>query len=266
MPAVSASRIARPRRSSSSPVRNRSRRLSLNLSIPRAGLCLPEQCPRGLRRRTCCRLRQAPDCPERALGERGMQPADLESGHLFGLGCADGGLHDAIQNVPVELLRRPGLALDSDVVRHECNPCVRYEMSPMSRAAHQIVKLVSADRNVPKRRRGTARVHFCRAYSMNSHRNVFMRANPRPMMKSRPAWISAHSHCGAIGPYRLPRSLPRPPCDRNSQSASAGAPSYADLPALSPQRAADRLTVEILCEEAIARDLATLPKTFPLTE
>ena len=47
-----------------------------------------------------------------------MQPADLEPGQLVGLGGAHGGLHDAVQNVPVEL-RRPGLALGSHVFGHE---------------------------------------------------------------------------------------------------------------------------------------------------
>ena len=60
MPVVSASRIALPSRSSSSPVRNRSRRLSLNLSIPRAGL-VPSRTTSGPRRRTYCRPQQAHD-------------------------------------------------------------------------------------------------------------------------------------------------------------------------------------------------------------
>ena len=41
-----------------------------------------------------------------------MQPADLQPGQLVGLGGPHGGLHDAVQNVPVELCR-PGLALGS---------------------------------------------------------------------------------------------------------------------------------------------------------
>ena len=47
-----------------------------------------------------------------------MQPADLEPRQLVGLGGAQRGLHDAVQNVPVEL-GRPGLALGSHVFGHE---------------------------------------------------------------------------------------------------------------------------------------------------
>src|SRR5262245_58439668 len=47
-----------------------------------------------------------------------MQPADLVPAQLVGLRGAHGGLHDAIQNVPVEL-RRPGLAFGAHVVSHE---------------------------------------------------------------------------------------------------------------------------------------------------
>ena len=119
MPAVSASRIALPSRSNSSPVRKRSRRLSLNLSIPRAGLV-----PSGNDARAARKGVHAADHRQHAIGlkgrigERGMQPADLEPGQLVGLGGAYRGLHDAVQNVPVEL-RRPGLALGSHVLGHE---------------------------------------------------------------------------------------------------------------------------------------------------
>src|SRR5262245_29374104 len=47
-----------------------------------------------------------------------MQPADLVPAQLVGLRRPNGGLHDAIQNVPVEL-RRPSLALGSHVVGYE---------------------------------------------------------------------------------------------------------------------------------------------------
>jgi hypothetical protein len=68
MPMVSASRIAPPSRSNSSPVRKRSRRLSLNLSIRRAGLVLSEMM-----------LAQHSVSLERPTGQRRMQLADFRN-------------------------------------------------------------------------------------------------------------------------------------------------------------------------------------------
>jgi len=41
-----------------------------------------------------------PDCDRMIYRQRGMQPADLEPVQLVGLLGAEGGLHDAVENVP----------------------------------------------------------------------------------------------------------------------------------------------------------------------